>query len=108
MPVAPGWPKRNANEDPDVEDLSVPQAAVTDPAAITSAAVVLSNMNDGSANNTLVAIGDTSMGNESDNIEVNFDKLGDEINALVADVTSIRTSLASVISALESAGIIST
>lgn len=51
-------------------------------AAITAGtALVLSNMGDGSANNTLIAIGDTSMGNESDNIEQNFDKIGDEVNA---------------------------
>lgn len=66
---------------------------VADVAAQTSTAVVLTNMGDGSADNTLVAIGDTSSTNQSDNIELNFDKIGDEINALVADVAAIRTTL---------------
>lgn len=55
-----------------------------------TAALTLTNMEDGSANNTLVAIGDTSTTNQSDNIELNFDKVGDEINALISDVAAIR------------------
>ena len=47
-------------------------------------------MEDGSANNTLVAIGNTSSTNQSDNIEQNFDKVGDEINALIADVDDLQ------------------
>jgi len=69
---------------------------VADPAASqapTALVVVLTNMDDGSANNTLVAIGDTMAGNESSNIEQNFDKIGDEINALVTDVANHKTAI---------------
>lgn len=47
------------------------------------AALDLSNLDDGSADNILVAIDDTSTGNRSAQIEVNFDKLGDEVNTLI-------------------------
>jgi len=71
-------------------------AHIADPAAmadVTAAAIVTTNMEDGSADNTLVAIGDTSGGNESSNIELNFDKLADAINELIADVGAAKTAI---------------
>lgn len=46
-------------------------------------AVVLTNMEDGSADNTLEAVGDTSGSDQSGPIERNFDKIGDEVNTLI-------------------------
>lgn len=74
----------------------VQPAHIADPAAaaaITATSVTLTNMADGSADNTLVNIGDTSVGDESANIEQNFDKIGDEINALVVDVAALKTAI---------------
>ena len=61
---------------------------------VASTVVVLSNMTDGSSNNTLVDIGDTSSTNQSSNLEQNFDKIGDEVNLLVAEVAAIKAFLA--------------
>lgn len=69
---------------------------VADPAAmdaITTTPVVLTNMEDGSANNTLEAVTDTSMSDQSGPIERNFDKIGDEINALGVDVAAAKTAI---------------
>jgi len=74
--------------------------------APTATAVVLTNMDDGSANNTLTAIGDTSAASESANIEVNFDKIGDEINALIADNLDLRKAVTSLIDDLQAQGIV--
>ena len=71
-------------------------AHVADPAAmaaITTTPVVLTNMEDGSANNTLEAITDTSMSDQSGAIERNFDKIGDEINALGVDIAAAKTAI---------------
>jgi hypothetical protein len=72
----------------------------------TAAALTLSNMEDGSANNTLVAIGNTSDSNQSDNIEQNFDKVGDEINALIADVDDLRKTVTAIIDDLQELGLV--
>jgi len=64
-----------------------------DAVSITSATVSTTNMTDGSANNTLVNVGDTSAADQSSAIEKNFDKIADEVNALVTDVTAIRDRL---------------
>ena len=72
----------------------------------TAAALTLSNMEDGSANNTLVAIGNTSSTNQSDNIEQNFDKVGDEINALIADVDDLRKTVTAIIDDLQELGLV--
>lgn len=64
-------------------------------AAITAGvAIDPSNMDDGSANNVLLAIGDTSMGNESGNIEANFDKISDEVNTLLTGQVAIKAAIA--------------
>ena len=75
-------------------------------AAPTATAVVLTNLDDGSANNTLAAIGDTSAASESANIEVNFDKIGDEINALIADNLDLRKAVTSLIDDLQAQGLV--
>jgi hypothetical protein len=56
-------------------------------AAVTNGtAVVLSNMDDGSADNTLIALTGTYDATEAGKVEQNFDKLGDEINTLITAV----------------------
>lgn len=66
-----------------------PFASGADDYTITATAVVLSNMDDGSANNTLIALTGTYDATEAGKIEQNFDKIGDEVNALIVDVTAI-------------------
>lgn len=68
-------------------------AHVADPAAaasLTGEAIVTTNMEDGSANNTLEAITDTSMSDQSAAIERNLDKLADGINELVVDTVALK------------------
>ena len=90
-----------------------------DVAAVASAQVDLTNMTDGSANNTLENIGDTSS-DQSAPIERNFDKIGDEINALVTesgahqaeinkittDLVNLRNTVGSLIVLLQQHGLI--
>jgi len=94
----------NAADDT-VADVTLP-AAITDNsggvdpgdntiAAVTNiTAIDTSNMDDGSADNILVAIGDTTAVNQSANLEVNFDKIADEINAQATANTAILAAVA--------------
>jgi len=75
-------------------------------ANLTSSAVVLTNMEDGSANNTLEAITDTSMSDQSGAIERNFDKIGDEINFLIDDLTDVKQLVNSIIDDLQEKGLV--
>ena len=72
----------------------------------TAAAVVLSNMTDGSANNTLENVGATNSGDVSSAIEKNFDKIGDEVNALIADVDDLRKTVTAIIDDLQELGLV--
>lgn len=56
-------------------------------------ALAVTNLTDGSANNTLEDIGDTSMANQSAPIERNFDKICDEVNLLKIQVDEITAKL---------------
>lgn len=55
--------------------------------------VDLTNMEDGSANNVLEAVTDTSGSDQSGPIERNFDKIGDEVNTTVAFVTALANNV---------------
>jgi|TARA_Y100000034_G_scaffold115229_1_gene152179 hypothetical protein len=72
----------------------------------TTAALTLSNMTDGSANNTLENIGSTSGGDVSGAIEKNFDKVGDEVNSLITDVDDIRQTVSALIDDLQTIGLV--
>ena len=80
---------RNQRDEPPIAHIANPAAC----ASMTGTDIDPSAMNDGSANNTLGAIGNTSTGNESDNIELNFDKIADEINALNDDCGALKTAV---------------
>ena len=72
------------------------QTTISDPsacAATTATAIDPSAMDDGSADNVLDVVGDTSTGNQSGPIELNFDKIADEVNALKADVDAHKTAI---------------
>lgn len=56
-------------------------------------ALVTTNLTDGSANNTLEDVGDTSMANQSAVIEKNFDRICDEVNLLKIQVDEITAKL---------------
>lgn len=93
-------------------------AHIADPAAcaaMTGTDIDSSAMNDGSADNVLDVVGDTSTANQSDPIELNFDKIADEINALNDDVAALKTAIDAnntaidaILVALENAGILKT
>ena len=68
--------------------------------------LTLTNMTDGSANNTLEDIGNTSSSNQSAAIEKNFDKVGDEVNSLIADVDELRQTVTAVIDDLQALGLV--
>lgn len=89
-----GSPNHDAGFAKRAEGISLATLKPTGVIPVASTAVVLSNMGDGSSDNTLVAIGDTSSTNQSDNIELNFDKMGDEVNLLVLEIAAIKNFLA--------------
>jgi len=84
------------------------QATVADVAS-TIAAIVTTNMDDGSADNTLIAL-DTATGTynatEASNIEKNFDKISDEVNAAKTDIEALVSKVNAILVVLENAGIV--
>ena len=75
-------------------------------AAPTATAIDSSAMDDGSGDNVLDVVGDTSGSNQSGPIELNFDKISDEINALIADNLDLRKAVTSLIDDLQAQGIV--
>lgn len=80
---------RNVRDEPFNAHISDPAAC----AAMTGTDIDSSAMNDGSADNVLDVVGDTSTANQSDPIELNFDKIADEINALNDDCAALKTAI---------------
>lgn len=110
------------NLDEDVLDLDVPQAAVTDPDALTSAALTDNSGGSDTPDGTIAEIANIALSTSNTytdaavNAAVNavvddcanaIEECADQINKLVADVASLHASLSSVIAKLEAAGIIS-
>lgn len=100
---------RNANDEPLTTHVADPAAC----AAMTGTDIDSSAMDDGSGDNVLDVVGDTSTGNQSGPIELNFDKISDEINALNDDCAALKTaidglntSVDAILAALEGAEIV--
>lgn len=77
-------------------DLPQSDSVIADPsacAAMTGTDIVTTNMEDGSADNTLANVGATNTGDVSTAIEQNFDKIADEINALNDDCGALKTAI---------------
>ena len=75
-------------------------------AAPTATAIDSSAMDDGSADNVLDVVGNTSTADQAGPIELNFDKIADEINALIADNLDLRQALTALIDDLQTHGVI--
>ena len=58
------------------------------------------------AYNTLENVGATNSGDVSSAIEKNFDKIGDEVNALIADVDDLRKTVTAIIDDLQELGLV--
>ncbi len=72
---------------------AVNAAKVSVPVAVTGVALDLSNMGDGSGDNDLDNVDVTNTGDRSGAIMLNFDKIGDEINANRVDIAAGKVEL---------------
>ena len=81
------------------------QTTISDPSA-TATDIDPSAMDDGSADNVLDVVGDTSGSNQSGPIELNFDKIADEINALIDDTQANNAAIDLIIDRLQAFGLI--